>query len=204
MQSDPVVAIIFFAIAAYLFKMWLDDTISYEKTGDLKKGAFVGLGFVGLPLVGFAIVVSLGLLGVQCVGESYFGIVQEQSTIGYFAILTFSAAAFIEELVFRGYFVVDKTKLSLVASILGFSLIFALAHPFLWDFSDETGSYVFSFDFSFKAFYYTFFIFLNSIFFYLLRFNKFNPKRSLLPCFTAHLAYNVGVYVIKLAQGFVE
>jgi hypothetical protein len=46
-------------------------------------------------------------------------------------------------------------------------------------------------------------LFLNSIWFYTLRFCKWNPRHSLLPCFAAHIASNVMVFVVKLAQGHV-
>jgi hypothetical protein len=36
-----------------------------------------------------------------------------------------------------------------------------------------------------------------------VRFFGLNPQRSLLPCFVAHAAKNLGVLAIKYVQGFV-
>ena len=46
-------------------------------------------------------------------------------------------------------------------------------------------------------------LFLNSLWFYWMRFSKWNPNRSLLPCFVAHIASNLGVFFVKLVQGHV-
>jgi membrane protease YdiL (CAAX protease family) len=46
-------------------------------------------------------------------------------------------AAFVEELVFRGYLVVEnRGRTALLAGIVGASLGFALLHPFLWTWRD--------------------------------------------------------------------
>jgi len=51
-------------------------------------------------------------------------------------------------------------------------------------------------------------VFLFSFWLYAMRFPlrypKLNPSRSLIPCIAAHLAKNLGVFVIKLAQGHVS
>jgi hypothetical protein len=44
-------------------------------------------------------------------------------------------------------------------------------------------------------------LFVGSLWFYAVRFARFNPQRSLLPCFAAHAAKNLGVIIIKLLQG---
>jgi len=46
-------------------------------------------------------------------------------------------------------------------------------------------------------------VFAGSLWFYAVRFASWNPQRSLLPCFAAHAAKNLGVIAVKAAQGFV-
>ena len=113
-----------------------------------------------------------------------------------------------EELIFRGYLVVqNKGVLALGASMLFFSLLFALAHPFVWNYEIPEGASlldgVWVWDFSAQPVLSTVSIFECSVLFYLLRFMPQNSNRSLLPCIIAHATYNVGVYLVKLAQGFI-
>ena len=110
------------------------------------------------------------------------------------------AAAVLEELVFRGYLVISqKGRGILVASAVGFSLLFALAHPYLWTFSKEEGlSMHLS---SHKAWLTTGFLYLKSLWFYYVRFAKWNPQQSLIPCVVAHLAINLATFAIKASQG---
>ena len=61
----------------------------------------------------------------------------------------------------------------------------------------SVGSYQVPFFFS------TLMVFLGSLWFYAMRFQPANPGRSLIPCIVAHLVKNLGVVVIKAAQGFV-
>ncbi|MGA2053040.1 MAG: CPBP family intramembrane glutamate endopeptidase, partial [Opitutales bacterium] len=82
--------------------------------------------------------------------------------------------------------------------IVGFSLLFSLLHPFLWDWKSGL-----VFDFSLKAWWSPALVFASSLWFYTVRFYPLNPARSLLPCIAAHLAKNLGVFAIKLAQGHV-
>jgi membrane protease YdiL (CAAX protease family) len=117
---------------------------------------------------------------------------------GLFALYTL-AAAFVEELIFRGYLVVEnRGRPALVAGIIGASLLFALLHPFLWAWKDRT----LVFHFGSKAWFSTGMIFAGSLWFYAVRFSPLNPTRSLLPCIAAHAAKNAGVIAIKYAQGY--
>ena len=111
------------------------------------------------------------------------------------------AAAFVEELIFRGYVVVEnRGRTALVAGIVGASLVFALLHPFLWEWKDGA----LTMHFGPKAWFSTGAIFAGSLWFYAVRFLPGNPTRSLVPCIAAHAAKNLGVFVIKYAQGFVS
>ena len=113
------------------------------------------------------------------------------------------AAAFGEELVFRGYLVVaNHGRAWLVVSVVLFSLLFAVLHPFLWEWPGDGEGLVIHLDR--KGIFSTAFVFVGSLWFYAVRFFSLNPRRSLLPSIAAHLAMNLGVFLIKLAQGFVS
>ncbi|MEQ1731754.1 MAG: CPBP family intramembrane glutamic endopeptidase, partial [Vicinamibacterales bacterium] len=110
-------------------------------------------------------------------------------------------AAFGEELVFRGYLVVEnRGRTTLVAGVIGASLGFALLHPFLWNWE---GSRL-SFHGDAKAWFSTAAVLAGSLWFYAVRFLPMNQARSLLPCVVAHLTKNLGVFAIKYAEGFVS
>lgn len=104
-----------------------------------------------------------------------------------------------EEVIFRGYLVVEnKGRWALIGSCIGFSLIFALIHGHFW--STEDG---FKLTLTTKAFFSTGILLANSLWFYAIRFGPWNWDRSIFPCMLAHAASNLGVFVIKLVQGYV-
>jgi len=106
----------------------------------------------------------------------------------------------IEEVLFRGYLVIEHRGRALLwAGAVGVSFLFALLHPFLWEWNGR-GLTV---HFSAKAWFSTAVLFLTSLWFYTVRFFRLNPQRSLLPCFVAHATRNLGVLVIKYVEGFV-
>jgi hypothetical protein len=109
-------------------------------------------------------------------------------------------APVIEEVLFRGYLVIEhRGRAALWGGVVGASVLFALLHPFLWDWTGEslTGR------FGAKAWFSTTAILAGSLWFYTVRFFELNPQRSLLPCFAAHATKNLGVFMIKYVQGFV-
>ena len=61
----------------------------------------------------------------------------------------------------------------------------------------------FSLNFTLKGFFSTGFIFVGALWFYFVRFFKWNPNASLLAPVAAHMAKNLAVFLIKLAQGHV-
>lgn len=208
-QDDKFFSIFMFAISAYLFYMWLDDLLYYRKNGgNTRKGAFAGAATVPIKYCLWAAAAALALLALHVWTEYSLGVASEQTSFSYWAIFSWIAAAFVEELVFRGYLVVqNKGAFALVASILFFSLLFALAHPFVWNYEVPEGASLFDgmwvWNFSLQPVLSTVSIFECSVLFYVLRFMPQNPTRSLLPCITAHAAYNIGVYLVKFAQGFI-
>jgi membrane protease YdiL (CAAX protease family) len=163
--------------------------------------------------VGFVVLAAAGgvaLTLLETAGECALGISAQQKNVPVAALATFLAASVIEEIVFRGWLVVEsRGRAALLASIFGVSVFFALGHDFLWQFSLEKDVpwwefwRGFSTNFSLKGWYSFGAVFVASIYFFAVRFCPQNPLRSLLPCFAAHAARNAAVFAIKLAQGHV-
>jgi membrane protease YdiL (CAAX protease family) len=179
-------------------KWWWDDYRAASR-GAAHPRAFPGASPASRMAVTVAILGALVLLALETAGEHALGLTAQQSRMtGLFAIYTL-VAAFAEELVFRGYLVVEnRGRGARLAGIVGASLVFALLHPFLWEW--EKGSWQWHNDP--KAWFSTAAVFAGSLWFYAVRFMPLNPSRSLLPCFAAHLAKNAGVIAVKYAEGF--
>jgi membrane protease YdiL (CAAX protease family) len=189
-------------VVAWLAKLWAED-LRLQRIGAPSPTALPGATPIGVLPIGIAVVGAFILLGAETWGELSLGIATEQSTITWLFGLYTLAAAFGEELVFRGYLVVTNHGRSwLVVSVILFSLLFAVLHPFLWEWHGDVESLVIQVDL--KGVFSTVMVFVGSLWFYTVRFFCLNPSRSLLPSIAAHLAKNLGVFVIKLAQGFVS
>lgn len=209
-HEDPWVIIGFFVISCFILKLWWAD-FKDRQAGTPNPKALPGATTCPPTGLCLAIIGSLLLLLVETLGEYALGISAQQSNITVLFLVSMVAAAFIEEIIFRGYLVCEnRGKAALLASIFGFSLLFALLHPHLWklDFAADVPAWQvwngsLSTDFSAKAWFSTAALFLGSIWFYTVRFYAWNPNHSLLPCFAAHLAKNIGVFAIKCAQGHV-
>jgi membrane protease YdiL (CAAX protease family) len=186
------------AVGVYVAKLWFDDFRS-ARAGNANSRALPGATPAPARAIFIAALGSLLLLGAETWGENVFGLTEQQSKMtALFAVYTL-LAAIIEEIVFRGFIVVqNRGQLTLWLSVLGASLLFAALHPFLWDWKE--GKLLWSF--TAKAWFSTGAIFVGSLWFYVARFASFNPRQSLLPCFAAHGAKNLGVIAIKAAQGF--
>lgn len=157
------------------------------------------------PAGGRVLLIAAGgafvLLTGETAGEHVLGLTAQQSRMTVLFGLYTLVAAFAEELIFRGYLVVEnRGRAILIAGIIGVSLGFALLHPFLWEW--ERGALTFHGDT--KAWFSTAAVFTDSLWFYTVRFLPMNPTRSLLPCIAAHLTKNLRVFAIKYAQGFVS
>jgi len=198
-QDGPLVILFVAAFAIWLFRQWLGD-LREARAGRPHPQAWPGAVPSPSPIIILAVVGSLALLAFETCGEYALGISEQQKNISVLFLLAMVSAAFYEELIFRGFLVITgRGSAALLAGIVGFSLLFSLLHPFLWDWKD--GGLVF--DFSLKAWWSTALVFASSLWFYTVRFLPLNPARSLIPCFAAHLAKNLGVFAIKLAQGHV-
>lgn len=143
---------------------------------------------------------ALVILAAETLGEIHWGLSDQQSSITVlFGIYTL-LAAFVEELIFRGFIVVEnKGSFWRWTAAIGASLLFAWLHPFLWKWEDAG----FEWTVTTKGWFSTAAVFISSLWFYAVRFAGFNPKHSLLPSITAHAVKNLGVFIIKAAQGFV-
>jgi hypothetical protein len=140
------------------------------------------------------------LLAGETIGEVLLGVAAEQSRPTWlFAVYSIGGAPVVEEVIFRGYLVVENQgRAARWAGCVGASIVFAALHPFLWRW-DDAG---FAFTSGAKGWFSTAIVFLTSLWFYVARFAAWNPAHSLIPCFAAHAAKNAGVVAVKAATGF--
>ncbi len=198
MSDQPLVLVLMIAAAAYVAKLWRDDCRAAQ-TGQPHPRALPGATPAPRRAVLIAVAGALVLLALETWGEIRLGIAGEQSRMTALFGLYTLAAAVIEEVIFRGYVVIDgRGAVARWAGIVGASLVFAALHPFLWIW-DDAG---FRWTVGLKGWFSTAAFFACSLGFYTVRFAAWNPERSLLPCFAAHAAKNLGVIAIKAAQGF--
>lgn len=205
---NPVGVAVFSLAALWLARMWIRDARENPKGGGLPGASSCPWSAVAIAVAG-----TLILLALETWGEIRFGIADEQKDVSWLALPVFAAAAWTEEVIFRGYLVVERRGNAMRwASIVVFSLIFALMHDHLWSFEMPDDRSVgtlaairdgFRVELSFKGFFSTGFIFVGALWFYCVRFFRWNPHASLLAPVAAHLAKNLAVFAIKLAQGHV-
>lgn len=197
MENNPLVLLCLIAVGAYITKLWFDD-YKAAVAGSPAKAPLPG----AVPAPRRALWIALAgawiLLALETWGEIALGVSSEQSTLVWlFAVYTLFAGV-IEEIIFRGYLVVERRgPAALWGGVFAASLLFALLHPHVWSWEDSK----LTFDFGAKALFTTAVLFVSSLWFYFVRFAAFNPGRSLLPCFAAHIGKNLGVIGVKLAQG---
>ena len=198
LNESPLMILAYVGIAAYVLHMYLGDYRA-DRSGQPNPKAMPGAkGFsAGVAVIG--VIGSLLLLAVETGGEFALGIVGEQSEMIWYFLFASLGAGVVEEVIFRGFLVVEnRGRAALIGSCVGFSLIFALIHGHFW--STEEG---FVWTFTSKAFFTTGILFANSLWWYAVRFGPWNPQRSIFPCMMAHAASNLGVFAVKLAQGYV-
>ncbi|MDR2981798.1 MAG: CPBP family intramembrane metalloprotease [Puniceicoccales bacterium] len=209
MTESPLGILIAVIAAVFIGRMWWQD-FSDARKGTPNPKALPGATPSSIKLILIGIIGAVLLTALETIGELALGISGEQKNISVLFLGAMLAAALLEEIIFRGYIVItNRGRTALIASILGASLVFALAHDFLWQFSMPEGAPWWQFwqglsaNFTLKGWFSFGFVFLASLFFYGLRFHPKNVHRSLLPCFAAHAAKNIAVFLIKLAQGHV-
>lgn len=193
-MNNPLVVVAMLVIGLYVAKLWWADKRMPQSRG------LPGAAPTTSYSICIAIAGALVLLAIETVGEKALGIADQQSTMTWlFAAYSILAAPILEELVFRGYLVIEgRGKAALWAGAVGASLIFGAIHPFLWR-NDDAG---FALTLTSKGFFSTAMVVLMSLWLYASRFGAWNASRSLLPCFVAHAAKNAGVVVVKATTGY--
>ena len=200
-MNNPLLLVLLTAAGLYATTLWREDLRAFRSGKTLPRplpGATPTTG----RAVAIAVIGSLVLLAAETFGEFTFGLAAEQSRMTWlFALYSVSAASFIEELIFRGWLVVEnRGRLALWLGVLGASVAFAALHPFLWRW-DDAG---FALTPGTKGWFSTAVVFATSLWFYVARFAPWNPSRSLLPCVAGHAAKNLGVVAIKAALGYMS
>jgi len=198
MTENPIMVLLYVGIAVYVGRIYRGDYRA-ARAGTPNEGAMPG----ATHAPGMAYLVgalgSLAILAGETGGEIALGVAAEQSDLLWYALFAILAAGVIEEIIFRGFLVVEnRGRAALIASIVGFSLAFAVIHPHLWSMEDG-----FEWTLTAKGWFTTAILFVNSLWWYAVRFGPWNPERSIFPCMAAHAASNFGVYAVKWAQGHV-
>jgi len=201
MNESPFMVLLYVGVAAYVGYMYWGDYQSNQASEQPDPRGMPGATSASLGLFVIGVIGALLILAAETGGEIALGIASEQSEMVWYFVFAILGAGIVEEIIFRGYLVVDnKGRAALIGSCVGFSLIFAIIHGHFW--SNEEGE-AFAWTFTTKAFFTTGILFVNSLWFYALRFGRWNKNRSLFPCMLAHAASNLGVFCVKWAQGFV-
>lgn len=198
-QENPLLLLALIAGGVLLARAWWVDLRDHRQ-GRPNPQAFPGATPAAPGVMVAAVCGTVLLLAAETYGEIRLGLSAQQSkTTILFGLYTLAAAA-IEEVIFRGYLVIEnRGRGVLLAGVVAASAGFALLHPFLWQWHDAG----FVLQLTAKGWFSTLAIFTGSLWFYALRLLAWNPQRSLLPCFAAHATKNLGVFLIKLAQGHV-
>lgn len=198
-MTSPLLLLLLTGASLYVAKLWNDDRRA-GRAAPARPGTLPGATDAPLRAVTIAVVGAVVLLAAETGGEIALGLAARQSRMTWlFALYSIAAAPFIEEIIFRGWLVIEhRGRAVLWLGVVGASIAFALLHPFLWRW-DEAG---FALTLDHKGWFSTAIVFVTSLWFYAARLAPWNPARSLLPCFAAHATKNIGVVVIKAAMGF--
>lgn len=213
MSQDPFGVVFYFIVTLWLVKMWWRDYRDAQKDASLADKGLPGATPCTLKPIIIAVAGTLVLLAAETYAEIRLGIAEAQNDISCFFLLALISAAVAEEFIFRGFLVIEsRGETAKWISVFLFSTLFALIHPYLWSFewNDESTAGTltkiiegFNLTLTVKGVFTTVFIFLGSLWFYAVRFFRWNPQASILVPIIAHLVKNVAVFAIKLAQGHV-
>jgi membrane protease YdiL (CAAX protease family) len=198
-MNHPLLLLLMTAAGIYVGALWRADRRA-ARNGTPNQGGLPGATDAPGRAVTIAVMGAWGLLAVETLGETALGLAGEQSRMTWlFALYSVAAAPIIEELIFRGWLVVENRGRAMTwAAAVGASVIFAALHPFLWRW-DDAG---FALTLGAKGWFSSGMVFATSLWLYVARLAAWNPQRSLLPCFVAHAAKNIGVVGVKLVAGF--
>ena len=198
-MNHPLLLLLMTGAGLYVVQLWRDDRRA-ARGGTPHPRALPGATDAPAWAVGVAVAGALALLAAETAGEAALGLAAQQSRMTWlFALYSITAAPVIEELIFRGWIVVEgRGRAMLWTGAVAASVGFAALHPFLWRW-DAAG---FAFTPTPKGWFSTTAVFGTSLWLYVSRLAAWNPQRSLLPCFAAHAAKNAGVVAVKAAAGF--
>lgn len=214
MKHDPLLLVLMIAVGAYVMHLWRQDYRA-AAAGRPNPGALPGAAPATVPACVIAALGGFLLVTGETWGELHLGISEEQSEMTVLFGINTLVAAFVEELIFRGFIVINnRGRLARWAGVFAASILFTALHPFLWKWDmGETATWQaiqiwrwdewFTWQFTLKGWFSAGVVFVSSLWFYFVRFAAFNPTHSLLPCIAAHASKNIGVFVIKAAQGFI-
>jgi len=205
-MNHPLFLLLMTAAGLYFGWLWITDkraaenTKASDATANPPPEALPGATDTPPRAMWLAVTGALIILAAETVGEISLGLAGQQSRMTWlFALYSVAAAPVIEELIFRGWLVPTRHgETETWTLVFGASVIFSVLHPFLWKW-DETG---FALTLSRKGWFSSGAVFATSLWFYTCRLAAWNPRRSLLPCFLAHAAKNLGVVAIKAATGY--
>lgn len=198
MTENPIMILLYLSVAGYILHLYWVDYKAVPAGLPVSNG-LPGAQPFSLGAVFIGILGTLALLGVETGGEIALGIVEDQDEVVWYLLWTWLAAGIVEEVIFRGFLVVDKKgRTALIGGCIGFSLLFAVLHPHLW--SMEAGLQL---TLTPKGFFTTGLLFANSLWWYAVRYGPWNPHRSIFPCMIAHAISNLGVFMVKWAQGYI-
>ena len=226
-MSDAFLYLGGLGVAAYFFWLWLEDYRENTRrikselvagkplSADVIQSGLPGATPVGWMATAIAIFGALGILALEVAGEYGLDVVEDQTTMSVLLGIYTLAAAFVEELIFRGFLFFDRDgKWRLYGSILLISILFAFIHPYIWSYDVPENQPPWLFWkwiglnlwhddglLNIQPIFSTFILFINSLWFYYVRLFSLNRWRSLIPCVAAHLASNLGVFVVKACQG---
>jgi uncharacterized protein len=199
MTEHPALLVLMIAVGSYMLALWRQDYRAY-RSGQPNPRALPGATPAPIKACVIAAAGAVLILGIETWGEVRLGLSDQQSKITVLFGLYTLIAAFIEELIFRGFIVIEgRGPIVRWSGVVGASLLFAALHPFLWKWEGSTLVWTFTP----KAWFSTATVFISSLWFYVVRFMNTNSERSLIPSIVAHSTKNLGVFAIKGFQGFV-
>lgn len=205
-MDDPWINLIYGGAAGWLGWMFWQD-LQAARQGKPKPQALPGAVPVAPKVVVWGILGALLIVALETAGELLLGVSERQSTLPWHALFALLGAGMIEEVIFRGFLLfTNRGRAALYGSVLGFSTLFALIH-FHWlnpAPDGEAGLFGYVLNLSPEALWWTFILWINALWFYALRLLPSNPDRSLIPCIAAHMASNLAVFFVKLAQGYIS
>ena len=134
MSDNLIFNLIGLLAGVYLMHLWWADTrICISNSEDPPKGLLPGASLAPVSTCLLAIVGAVTIILIVSLLEKIMDVADNQTTLSWWFLLAMLGAAITEEVIFRGYLVVqNKGRSTFIMSILFFSSLFALIHPYLW------------------------------------------------------------------------